>query len=105
QGAGRDRGNLGEDARPEGSGGGEAVDEAAALQERGPVGADQVDRVVQEGVELGRVAGETIAGKLDGARHAGPEHGVEVQRPAHVVVVTALVAVGEPAALAAETVV
>ena len=52
---GRDRGHLGEHADPERRCRGEPVDEAAALKERRPVGADERDGILQEAVEAGDV--------------------------------------------------
>jgi hypothetical protein len=64
-----------------------------------------MDGILQEEVEGCDVALVAASGELGGAGHASPQHGVEVQGPADVVVVAALVAVRHPAALAAEAVV
>jgi hypothetical protein len=94
---GRHGGHLGERPGPERGGRGEAVDEAAALDEGRSVGTDEVHGVLQEAVERGDVPRRASAGQLGGAGHPRPEHGIEVHRPAGVVVVGALVAVRQPA--------
>ncbi|MDF2493013.1 MAG: hypothetical protein K0Q58_1591 [Microbacterium sp.] len=103
--AGGMRRDLGDHADPERGRGGEAVDEAPPLEERGAVAADELERVGEEAVEAGDVAGGAVARELRGAGHPRPQDRVHVQRPAHVVVVRALVAVGEPSVLADEGVV
>src|SRR5690606_31922418 len=102
--AGRGGGDAGAGARPERGGGGEPVGEAAALDERGSVGADEVDGVVEEAFEPGQVGGAAGVGGGFAGGHLGPQQRVEVQRPAGVVVVGAPVAVGVPALLADEAV-
>lgn len=102
---GRERGDLGHRTHPERRGRGEAVDEAAALDERAAVGADEGDRVGEEAVQLRAVALGALDGEVGRAGHPRPQRGVQVQRPAGVVVEGALRAVGEPAVGAHEGVV
>ena len=101
----RHRGHFGEGADPEGGGRREPVDEAAALEEGGSVAADEGHGILQEPVKRGDVASGAPAREFAGTLHARPQHGVEVQRPADVVVVRALVAIREPAVAAHERVV
>ena len=62
--------DLRERADPEGSGGGEPVDQAASFDQRAAVGADQVHGVLQVAVECLDVAGEALGGDLAGTLHA-----------------------------------
>ena len=98
---GRRAGHLRDRSGPEGCGRGEPVREAAALDQRAAVGSDEPDGVLQVPVEPRDVALLAFRGRR-GPLHPRPEHGVQVHRPADVVVVGALVAVGEPAVRAHE---
>lgn len=99
------RGDPGDGTGPERRRGGKAVDEAAPLQEGRAVTADEVHGVEEEAVQPRDVDGATLVGQLGRPRHAGPEHGVDVQGPADVVVEGALVAVRQPAVLPHEGIV
>ena len=83
----------------------EAVDEAAALDERCAIAADERHGILQVLVETGDVRRRAAVREVGRTLHARPEDRIEVQRPADVVVVRALVAIGQPAALPDERVV